>query len=214
MTTHLRARARLVPAPRTDHCLEFADTRYWRGSEQPTETMAGVGDLLAWCEATKSLDKSTTVDLAVWSRRNKREADHVFDEAMGVREILYRVFSATASAKAVSADDVDALNGLLERAPGRTSISITKAGNLWRLPPASPTAASLLAPVLWSAGDLLVGERLGSVRLCANKKCGWLFLDDSKSGTRRWCTMSACGNRAKAQRHYRRRIKPAADAVS
>ena len=31
---------------------------------------------------------------------------------------------------------------------------------------------------------------------------GYLFIDDSKSANRRWCTMTACGNRAKAQRHY------------
>jgi predicted RNA-binding Zn ribbon-like protein len=42
------------------------------------------------------------------------------------------------------------------------------------------------------------------VRECANDKCLWLFLDDSKNGTRRWCSMSACGNRAKAHRHYAR----------
>jgi predicted RNA-binding Zn ribbon-like protein len=41
------------------------------------------------------------------------------------------------------------------------------------------------------------------VRRCANDKCLWLFIDRSKAGTRRWCDMAACGNRAKAQRHYR-----------
>jgi predicted RNA-binding Zn ribbon-like protein len=45
---------------------------------------------------------------------------------------------------------------------------------------------------------------LARVRHCANERCLWLFLDDSKSGTRRWCSMSACGNRAKAHRHYAR----------
>ena len=37
----------------------------------------------------------------------------------------------------------------------------------------------------------------------------WLFLDDSKSANRRWCSMSSCGNRAKAHRHYMKKIKPA-----
>jgi len=62
----------------------------------------------------------------------------------------------------------------------------------------------LLAPTLWSAADLLVGPQLQRVRQCANPACGWLFLDNSKSGNRRWCSMSACGNRAKAHRHYQR----------
>ena len=40
------------------------------------------------------------------------------------------------------------------------------------------------------------------IRRCANDQCLWLFIDTSKGGTRRWCDMSACGNRAKARRHY------------
>jgi len=48
----------------------------------------------------------------------------------------------------------------------------------------------------------LTGPRLDRVRRCANPECGWLFLDDSRAGKRRWCSMSACGNRAKARRHY------------
>jgi predicted RNA-binding Zn ribbon-like protein len=56
--------------------------------------------------------------------------------------------------------------------------------------------------VLWSAGDLLAGARRARLRQCANPQCRWLFLDDSKAGTRRWCSMASCGNRAKAHRHY------------
>jgi predicted RNA-binding Zn ribbon-like protein len=67
-----------------------------------------------------------------------------------------------------------------------------------------PSAGALLAPTLWSAADLLVGAQLHRVRQCANPECGWLFLDNSKSGNRRWCSMSACGNCAKAHRHYLR----------
>ena len=63
-------------------------------------------------------------------------------------------------------------------------------------------ALAQLAPVLWSAGDLLTGGRLDRVRRCANPDCGWLFVDDSRAGKRRWCSMSSCGNRAKARRHY------------
>jgi predicted RNA-binding Zn ribbon-like protein len=216
MTDPIRRHAemRRVPAPREDLCLEFANTRYWRGSEPPTETMNGVADLLAWCEAAKAVDTATSAGLAAWAERRKGEAIRLFDEAMAVRETIYRMFSATASAKAPSNVDVEALNRLLEQTPGRTRLSVAKGGNAWRLPHASAAVASLLAPVLWSAGDLLVADRSSRVRLCANEKCRWLFLDDSKSGTRRWCAMSSCGNRAKAHRHFMRRTRPAAEANS
>jgi predicted RNA-binding Zn ribbon-like protein len=210
--TRRHAQARPVPAPREDLCLEFANTRYRRRVAEPTETMSGLADLLAWCETAKSLDRAMVAALGAWAQRHKGDAAHLFEDAIAARETIYRLFSATASAEAVSNADIEALNRLLEKAPGRTNAAIAEAGNAWRLPPAAPAAASLLAPVLWSAGDLLVGDRAGRVRLCANEKCGWLFLDDSKSGTRRWCSMSSCGNRAKAHRHFLRHARPAVEA--
>ena len=66
------------------------------------------------------------------------------------------------------------------------------------------TAPGLLAPVLWSAADLATRADRRRVRRCANDACLWLFIDESKAGTRRWCDMSSCGNRAKSRRHYLR----------
>jgi predicted RNA-binding Zn ribbon-like protein len=40
------------------------------------------------------------------------------------------------------------------------------------------------------------------VKLCPS--CRWLFLDRSKNQSRTWCDMKVCGNRAKAQNHYKR----------
>ena len=82
-------------------------------------------------------------------------------------------------------------------------------GYAWALSDLEPDIAALLAPVIWAAGDLLIEPARIKVRRCANDECVWLFLDDSKSGTRRWCDMKACGNRAKAHRHYAKLKKQA-----
>lgn len=50
--------------------------------------------------------------------------------------------------------------------------------------------------------DLLVNP--SRIRKCANPACPLRFYDVSKSGARRWCSMSACGNRSKARSHYAR----------
>lgn len=59
-----------------------------------------------------------------------------------------------------------------------------------------------LGPVALSASMLLTGPMLPRVRLCANETCGWLFLDQSKNHSRKWCDMADCGNKIKARRHY------------
>ena len=57
-----------------------------------------------------------------------------------------------------------------------------------------------------AAADLVrvLGERPERVRKCANPECVLWFLDTSKNGSRRWCSMEACGNRAKVGRFNQR----------
>ncbi|WP_082766177.1 CGNR zinc finger domain-containing protein [Paramesorhizobium deserti] len=50
---------------------------------------------------------------------------------------------------------------------------------------------------------LIQPERLSRIRVCPN--CHWLYIDNSRNRSRRWCDMNVCGNRAKAKRHYERK---------
>ena len=61
----------------------------------------------------------------------------------------------------------------------------------------------------WSARVVLAwgelqNERPGRLRACANDECHLFLIDRSRGGTGRWCSMSGCGNRMKARRHYDR----------
>ena len=169
---------------RPDLCLDFANTRYWRGQAAPTETL------------------NTPADLAAWTKTSKAPSPKEFEQAISLRETIYRLFDAQSQGKPAASRDIEALNAALAQAPSRKALKRNRGGYEWDVDARSGTALALLAPVLWSAGDLLAGPRLDRVRRCANPECGWLFLDDSRAGKRRWCSMSACGNRAKARRHY------------
>ncbi len=52
------------------------------------------------------------------------------------------------------------------------------------------------------AADLLTSLDSARLKICSNPRCGWFFLDTTRNASRRWCDMAACGNRAKARRHY------------
>jgi predicted RNA-binding Zn ribbon-like protein len=134
----------------------------------------------------------------------KPPARREFERTLELREALHRLFDAEAQHKTPAARDLAALNEALAAAPNRTTLRRERGAYGWNIDVKSGTALALLAPVLWSAGDLLAGPRLDRVRRCANPECGWLFLDDSRAGKRRWCSMQSCGNRAKARRHYHR----------
>lgn len=201
--------AALISTSQAGLCLEFANSRYWRGTGEPTETLGGLDDVFNWMTLAKGLDAATVEDLkARWPRGEGDAA--TFAGIIALREALYRIFTAVARHEAPNADDLALLNRTLSAAPKRAELVNQDGAYLWRVERLEPKVADLLAPVLWTAGDMIAEPRRDRVRLCANDKCVWLFLDDSKSGTRRWCDMKACGNRAKAHRHYEKKKKEAA----
>ncbi|OPC80056.1 hypothetical protein B4N89_03015 [Embleya scabrispora] len=66
----------------------------------------------------------------------------------------------------------------------------------WSAPDPLSATLSLVAR---DAIDLVDSDAITRVRACAGPLCGALFLDESRPGTRRWCSMNTCGNRAKKQ---------------
>ncbi|WP_407649888.1 CGNR zinc finger domain-containing protein [Burkholderia aenigmatica] len=190
----------LIPAPPETLSIDFANTLYWRGSDPPTETFGTMDDLLAWCHEQAGVPAGLA---EVCRARGEEEGGPaMLARALALREALYRLFHAQAEQREPQADDLALLGGFLAEAAPRVALARIDGGYAWRVGEGRATLAGLLSPVLWSAIDLLGGARLAKVKRCANDACQWLFIDDSKNGSRRWCSMSSCGNRAKAYRHY------------
>ncbi|BDT95688.1 MULTISPECIES: CGNR zinc finger domain-containing protein [Nocardia] len=66
---------------------------------------------------------------------------------------------------------------------------------------ARPTAAAALSTLARDAVDLFTGPLSGRIRVCAADDCGLLFVDASRPGRRRWCSMDRCGNLSKVRRY-------------
>jgi predicted RNA-binding Zn ribbon-like protein len=97
-------------------------------------------------------------------------------------------------------DDAAALNAVLDHGRLRE-----------RLGPAGPERGLEVDAEHWrvpwlAAQNLLELLRAGPdrIRHCAGQGCVLHFYDASRAGRRQWCSMAACGNRAKARRHYER----------
>ncbi|WP_406806399.1 CGNR zinc finger domain-containing protein [Burkholderia semiarida] len=193
----------LIPAPPDTLSVDFANTLYWRGSDPPTETFATTDDLLVWCREQAGVPACLTDACRVPDKeKDKSDAPPMLARALALREALYRLFLAQAEQREPQPDDLALLGDFLAQASPRVALARVDGRYAWRVDASSATLAGLLSPVLWSAIDLLGGARLAKVKRCANDACQWLFIDDSKNGSRRWCSMSSCGNRAKAYRHY------------
>ena len=196
-------RSEFLIAPRPGLCLDFANTLAYRGST-PSESLHTFADLLKWRTEAGSLPAPLGHQLEAWQEKHPRRVAEIFNEAITIREAIYRVFHSIAGSDTPAEADLEIVNRGLRGAPLRNAIARDGDSFRWLVEEMRASTGSFLAPVLWSVGDLLVGPQLEKLRECSNEKCLWLFLDDSKNGTRRWCSMQSCGNRAKAQRHYLR----------
>jgi predicted RNA-binding Zn ribbon-like protein len=56
-----------------------------------------------------------------------------------------------------------------------------------------------------SFAHLLVDYDRKRLKICANPNCRWIFYDESKSRTRRYCTPDKCANLLKVRRFRARR---------
>ena len=198
----------LVSLPSSNLCLAFVNTLGWRGRPKPSESLNNYNDLLNWLRTSAGMGEA----LPKGREREPNNRPAPLTEAVATREALFAIFKAVAAGSPLPDTDLARVQRALAAAPERRRIVPAKGGFAWKVGKAQSSMPYLLAPVLWSAADLLVSDARHRVRLCANPECLWLFLDASRNATRLWCDMAACGNRAKARRHYLRSKE--ADPVS
>jgi len=120
------------------------------------------------------------------------------DRAWALRDAVYATFSAIAEGRRPRRSDLAALSEAYAEATARSVLVATPAGYALTWPrPINP-----LWPVGRSVGELLLGADLERIGECPG--CGWLFLDTSRNGSRRWCSMATCGSRDKMARYHQR----------
>ncbi|WP_329454243.1 CGNR zinc finger domain-containing protein [Streptomyces sp. NBC_01497] len=78
----------------------------------------------------------------------------------------------------------------------------------WRLEAPEARMPVVMTVLAWGH---LQRAKPGRLRPCANPDCRLFLLDRSKPNKARWCSMTVCGNRMKARRHYARAKENAAD---
>jgi predicted RNA-binding Zn ribbon-like protein len=124
------------------------------------------------------------------------------DRARSVREVLTRIFVALAAGDRPAPSDLAAFTAAYAAALGTAGLAPVD-GRFGFAAPGGVDA--ILLPVLESARSLLTTEQVRRIRQCPADDCGWLFVDTSRNGTRRWCRMDGCGAKAKMRR-YRARL--------
>jgi predicted RNA-binding Zn ribbon-like protein len=185
-------------------CLAFVNTVAWRKTAAPEERLGTPAALAEWCVSAGLIDRQAAGALKRHWKHHATDAFTMHRRALLLREAIYGLCRCKILKAAPSNSDLGAFNELLAAAPARHQLGAANSALGWKLD-AGRSRLDPLTQILWSAADLLTGPLSDRMRQCEDPQgCGWLFLDESRAGTRRWCSMGNCGNRAKARRHYLR----------
>jgi len=160
--------------------------------------------LLAWSRQSGTIAPHVAPRLERSAVRRPRQARQVFERALELRALLYRIFAPLAAGKNPAPKDISAFNKELADALARARITPSEDGFAWSWSGPDDALDRLLWPVLRSAADLLTSDDRERIGQCDLETCSWFFIDRSRGRRRRWCDMKGCGNRNKARRHYAR----------
>jgi predicted RNA-binding Zn ribbon-like protein len=158
--------------------LDFVNTAEERGRPDASDALGGPADLRLWGQRYGLISAQ-----AVGGDEDRTE----FDRAIEARELLYALFLARRAGQPAGEAQVTRLAEL--------GAAAYRAGNL------QPSDDGSLS---WSWDR----SELATIRHIAvpGHQCGWFFLDTTKRGNRRWCSMAECGQEAKdEQRRVRRK---------
>ena len=190
--------------------LDFVNTVDWRGRPAPEEYLAAFPALLEWAGYAGIVDAPEAAQLRHRAQDEPVRAAALLRSALVLREAAHRLFLARALGKPPKRADLAIVNDTLRRYPPRSEIVALGEVYGWRSAARAEPLSHLVERLAQSVAELLTAPELARVRLCGGTDCGWLFLDTSPNHGRRWCSMEACGNRAKARRHYARRRREGA----
>lgn len=128
-----------------------------------------------------------------------RASGGLLAEARELREAIFRLLDCARQGGSPAAADVRLVNEW-----ARSPVTAPQIGpDFARVSVGPDLAAGALAHIARESVEFITGSELSRLRTCAG--CTLLFLDRSRPGTRRWCSMERCGNRNKTAQYRQKR---------
>jgi predicted RNA-binding Zn ribbon-like protein len=186
-----------------DLALDYVNTRTGPpGAPSSEDVLGDYAGFVAWARHVGIADDGDVRRLVRAADEDPRAAHRAFRRARDLREDLDQVFRSVAGGEpppdAARSGLRDAAIDVLRRA----ELVRDETGYAWSWA-GDRTLAGPLGPVVQSAVDLLTAGPHDRLKACPG--CGFLFLDESKNRSRRWCSMDDCGAAEKMRRYVRRR---------
>jgi predicted RNA-binding Zn ribbon-like protein len=184
--------------------LDFANTQSGPpgGGQADAESLGGYEDLVAWALRVREVGAPDADVLVRQARRRPRDAAAAFEQATALRDLIFTTFASIAAGAEPPADALARMRDDEAESLAHATLTASPNGFAWTWSRAGDLDR-LRWPIVHAAATLLTEGRLERVKACGG--CRYLFLDETKNGSRRWCSMAECGTRAKMRRFVARR---------
>lgn len=117
-------------------------------------------------------------------------------EVKRLREAIYFATVAITDGGEPARADIETINAYAAGPSPIPVIDPDTGATTWRGP---LTGAEVVAEIARDAARTLGRPTRDRLHVCEGGRCGLTFLDASRPGRRRWCSMRRCGNRHKVQ---------------
>lgn len=186
-----------------DPSVDFVDTADWTTRGPEVDRFTSYARVVEWAAGAEVLSPGASRRLSKLAAADPRRAESVRRDAVALRLALRRLFVALAANGNATPRALRELNDrwLLRATRELAVLPATGARALalgW--PRLGDTLDSVLWPVIWHAAQLVASPDRARLRECDGVDCGWLFVDRSRNGLRRWCEMEVCGTREKTRK--------------
>jgi predicted RNA-binding Zn ribbon-like protein len=178
-----------------DAALDFVNTAEERGHPAAGDALVTAADLRLWGQRYGLLGASA---------RLGADAGQELERARGARELLYEIFTARVHGRPATQAQLASLADLARAASEAGSLRLAPDGAV-RWGWSRSELATVRHVAVTSGVELLRAQPSPRLRQCPGDHCGWIFLDATKRGNRRWCSMGECGQEAKDERRRARR---------
>ena len=183
-----------------DPGLDLVNTVDWTPRGPEADRFVSYDQVTGWAEGAGILDGAAGRRLRRLAAIRPKAAGAALAYALQVRGVLRDLFAAIARGEPTGTA-LTSFNALLAQALERLELAAEPGrGHRWRWRERDSDLRSPLWPVIWAAAKLLESDEAGSLRICDGDDCGWMYVDRSRNGLRRWCQMRTCGTREKSRR--------------
>lgn len=177
--------------------LNFVNTLDERFSEQPLERLTNYGALLNFMEQSQLLNSDVVSVMGQYT--TTAWAEQTLQAVLKLRESLWMLLDSRENEGHEAQRAIAQIASEIKHAHDARELEQSGYGLRWEWKQGDDVRRPLWELAL-KIENLLVSEDARLIKQCAAEDCGVFFLDKSRAGTRRWCSMSNCGNRNKVRR--------------